>query len=111
MAYQPPAPADLRASTLLTLRDPAREGDDPSAEVTVSVVPGAEVTVLATVRNQGLIVDTFDLRVDGLPESWWTISPATVFLNPWGSSGDYEQQVQVRLHPPRTPRRRRVTGR
>ena len=59
--------------------------------------------MLATVRNQGLIVDTFDLRVDGLPESWWTISPATVFLNPWGSSGDYEQQVQVRLHPPRTP--------
>ena len=69
----------------------------------VSVVPGAEVTVLATVRNQGQIVDTFDLRVEGLPDSWWTITPAAVFLNPWGTSGDYEQEVQVRLHPPQTP--------
>ena len=59
--------------------------------------------MLATVRNQGQIVDTFDLRVDGMPDAWWTIAPATVFLNPWGTSGDYEQQVQVRLHPPRTP--------
>ena len=104
VAYLPPAPADLRASTLLTLRDPARDDDDPSAAVSVAVVPGAEVTVLATVRNQGQIVDTFDLRVDGLPDTWWTISPATVFLNPWGTSGDYEQEVQVRLHPPRDAR-------
>ena len=67
------------------------------------MVPGDEVTVLATVRNQGEIVDTFDVRVEGLPDGWWTVTPATVFLNPWGTSGDYEQEVQVRLHPPRTP--------
>ena len=102
-AYPPPAPEDLRDATLLTLRDPARLDDDPGLATAVSVVPGPEVAVLATVRNQGQIVDTFDLRVDGLPDSWWTISPATVFLNPWGTAGDYEQEVQVRLHPPRTP--------
>ena len=100
--YRPPAPAVARPSTLLTLRDPARE-DDPSAAVSVSVVPGAEVAILATVRNQSQIVDTFDVRVDGLPDAWWTVSPSTVFLNPWGTSGDYERQMRVRLHPPRAP--------
>ena len=84
------------------MRDPARENDEPGAAVAVTVEPGLDVAVLATVRNQGQIVDTFDLRVDGLPEAWATISPGTVFLNPWGSAGDYQQEVQVRLHPPRT---------
>ena len=27
----------------------------------------------------------------------------TVFLNPWGTSGEYEVETQIRLHPPRTP--------
>ncbi len=101
-AYRPPEPAAPRASTLLTLRDPARD-DAPDAAVSVPVVPGAEVTVLATIRNQGEIVDTFDLRVDGLPAGWTTVSPATVFLNPWGTAGDYQLDLQVRLHPPRAP--------
>ncbi|MDA0185602.1 PASTA domain-containing protein, partial [Solirubrobacter phytolaccae] len=101
-AYRPPEPAEARPATLLTLRDPARV-DDPSAAVAVSVVPGIEVAVLATLRNQGEIVDTYDLRVDGLPEAWWTVTTPTVFLNPWGTSGDYQQDVLVRLHPPRTP--------
>ena len=101
-AYRQPEPEDLRDWTVLTLRDPARL-DDPNAAIAVSVEPGAQVSVLATIRNQGRIVDTFDLRVEGLPDPWWTISPATVFLNPLGTTGDYEQQVEVRLHPPRAP--------
>jgi hypothetical protein len=100
-AYRPPEPAAPRAATLVTLRDPARD-DAPGADVSVSVAPGREVTVLATIRNQGQIVDTFDVRVDGLPDGWWTVSPATVFLNPWGTSGDYQLELHVRLHPPRT---------
>jgi len=97
--YRPaPVPEGIE-STLLTLRDPARHYD-PSAAVSVSVLPGTDVTLLATVRNQGPIVDAFDVRVDGLPDAWWTLSSSTVFLNPWGTSGDYEQEVQVRLHPP-----------
>ena len=98
-AYRPPTPADARPSTLVTLRDPLRE-DDPGAVVALRVPPGMVVTLLATVRNQGEIVDAFDLRVDGLPEAWWTISSSTVFLNPWGTSGSYEQEVEVQLHPP-----------
>jgi len=100
-AYLPREPAAPPASTLLTLRDPARD-DEPGAAVSVEVVPGSDVSVMATLRNQGQIVDTFDVRVEGLPETWWTITPPTVFLNPWGTSGDYEQEVQVRLHPPKT---------
>ena len=88
-------------ATLLTLRDPARPDDPSGAAVSVSALPGTAVTVLATVRNQGAIVDQFDLRVEGLPDAWWSLSTETVFLNPWGSSGDYEQTVQVHLHPPK----------
>src|SRR4051812_8324720 len=98
----PAAPADPRPSTLLTLRDPARE-EDPRGVVALSVEPGTEVALLATVRNQGQIVDTFDIRVDGLPATWWSVSSPTVFLNPWGTAGDYQQDVLVRLPPPRAP--------
>jgi len=99
--YRPPAPP-TRTATLLTLRDPERE-DDPGASVAIRVTPGMDVTLVAKIRNQGEIVDTFDLRVDGLPPTWWTISSPTVFLNPWGTSGEYEIETHIRLHPPRTP--------
>jgi len=32
------------------------------------------------VRNQGEIVDDFDLRIEGLADNWWTLAPRTVFL-------------------------------
>jgi hypothetical protein len=100
--YRAPAPPAARPATLLTLRDPARE-DDPGASVAVGVMPGLDVTLVVKIRNQGEMVDTFDLRVDGLPPTWWTITSPTVFLNPWGTSGEYEVETQIRLHPPRTP--------
>jgi PASTA domain len=99
-SHRPPEPPEPRPATLLTLRDPTRE-DDPSAAVSLTVVPGLEVMALATVRNQGEIVDTFDVRVDGLPEAWWTVASSTVFLNPWGTSGEYQRELRVQLHPPR----------
>src|SRR5206468_2200972 len=35
---------------------------------------------------------------------WWTITPGTVYLVPFGApGGDYEQEVEIRLHPPRSP--------
>src|SRR5689334_14525434 len=71
-APAPPAPAapeyrapepPVRRATLLTLRDPERD-DDPGASVAVTVMPGMDVTLVAKIRNQGEIVDTFELRVD-----------------------------------------------
>ena len=59
--------------------------------------------MLALVRNQSGIVDNYDLRVEGMPQDWWSIFPGTVYLVPFGSGGTYEQEVEIHLHPPRGP--------
>lgn len=86
----------------LTLRLPGDEGAE-AAVVSVSVEPGARATILGLIRNQSDVVDNFDLSVRGIPEDWWTIAPATAYLVPYGTSGTYEQEVQIHIHPPRTP--------
>ena len=67
------------------------------------VDPGGRTRVLALVRNQSGIVDNYELSVRGLPDDWWSIFPNTVYLVPFGTSGTYEQEVEIHLHPPRTP--------
>ena len=69
----------------------------------VSVRPGERVVVLGLIRNESGIVDNYDISVSGLPEGWWTVTPATAYLVPYGTSGNYEQEIQIHLHPPRTP--------
>ena len=86
----------------LSLRLPGEDGAG-EGEVTVAVAPGARATVVGLIRNQSDVVDNFDLSVRGLPDGWWTIAPATAYLVPYGSGGTYEQEVQIHLHPPRTP--------
>lgn len=95
-------PAMAAGSAALTLR----RGDGEHAEgqpVAVEVEPGARVTILGLIRNQSEVVDNFDLSVRGLPEDWWTVTPATVYLVPYGTGGTYEQEVEIHLHPPRVP--------
>ena len=58
---------------------------------------------MALVRNQGSIVDNYQLRVEGMPDDWWSIYPDTVYLVPFGTGGTYEQEVEIHLHPPRSP--------
>jgi beta-lactam-binding protein with PASTA domain len=71
--------------------------------VAATVEAGGKAVLLAHVRNQSGIVDNYTLRVEGLPEGWWTISPATVYLVPFGSAAEgYEQEVEIALHPPRS---------
>ncbi len=98
---QPPAATAPEGATIvLRLRD----GDPAKGETLHQAVePGQRSQVLALVRNQSGIVDNYDLRVEGIPDDWWSIYPATVYLVPFGSGGTYEQEVEVHLHPPRGP--------
>ena len=99
-AVQPAAPPAGAAS--ITLRLPDQEAVHGET-LGVGVEPGQRERVLALVRNQSGIVDNYELRVEGLPDGWWSIYPDTVYLVPFGTSGTYEQEVEVHLHPPRTP--------
>lgn len=105
-AMRAPEPVEQAATggtAVVTLR--LREDPSPAAgTVTAAVDAGGEVELVATVRNQGEIVDSYDLDISGIPEGWWTIQPAVVHLVPFGAeSGSYEDEVTVRLHPPRRP--------
>jgi beta-lactam-binding protein with PASTA domain len=99
---RPPAPAEAPEGATIVLRLP--EGDPAKGEVLHQAVePGQRASVLALVRNQSGIVDNYDLRIEGLPDDWWSIYPGTVYLVPFGSGGTYEQEVEVHLHPPKGP--------
>jgi beta-lactam-binding protein with PASTA domain len=87
----------------ITLRLP---GDDGAGTefAKADVVPGTRAIVHALVRNQSGIVDNYELSIDGMPPEWWTITPSTVYLVPFGApGGEYEQEVEIQLHPPRSP--------
>jgi beta-lactam-binding protein with PASTA domain len=68
----------------------------------VGVEPGGRARVVALIRNQSGIVDNYELSVRGLPADWWSIYPSTVYLVPFGTSGTYEQEVEIHFHPPRS---------
>ena len=68
-----------------------------------AVEPGQRERVLALVRNQCGIVDNYELAVEGMPDDWWSVFPDTVYLVPFGTGGTYEQEVEIHLHPPRSP--------
>jgi beta-lactam-binding protein with PASTA domain len=86
----------------ITLRLPDTDADKEHT-LALSIEPGQRERVLAQVRNQSGIVDNYQLRVDGLPEDWYSIFPDTVYLVPFGTGGTYEQEVEIHLHPPRSP--------
>jgi beta-lactam-binding protein with PASTA domain len=86
----------------ITLRLPDRDAVQGET-VALAVEPGQRERVLALVRNQSGIVDNYELRVEGLPEGWWSVFPDTVYLVPFGAGGTYEQEVEIHLHPPRSP--------
>ena len=107
VAPPPPAAAGAArgARPRRDLAAPARRATQgqPGETVTLGVEPGGRNRVLALVRNQSAIVDNYELSVRGLPDDWWSIFPNTVYLVPFGTSGTYEQEVEIHLHPPRTP--------
>jgi beta-lactam-binding protein with PASTA domain len=110
--HQPPSEGDsldtrLRggpaAPVLLAVRRLQDDRDAIPLPVEVSVPAGGRSMLVATVRNQSGIVDNFDLSLEGVPDAWWTITPKTVYLVPFGRGAGYEQEVEIALHPPRSP--------
>ena len=100
-APQPAEPAEPDPATI-SLRLPDRDAVKEQT-LAVGITPGQRERVLALVRNQSGIVDNYELRVEGLPDDWWSIFPDTVYLVPFGTGGTYEQEVEIHLHPPRSP--------
>jgi len=97
----PPEPALPAEPVLVTLRLPGSEETGPP---TVAVEAGGQALLSVLVRNQSDIVDTYQLAVEGLPAGWWSVEPPRVYLLPYGSQeSGFEQEAQVRLHPPRAP--------
>jgi beta-lactam-binding protein with PASTA domain len=104
-AVPPPAPPEPEqeapriASITLRLPDETPVQDEVLA---LGVDAGGRERVVALIRNTSGIVDNYALSIRGVPDSWWTIYPDTVYLVPFGAGGTYEQEVEVHLHPPRT---------
>ncbi|MDA0168459.1 PASTA domain-containing protein [Solirubrobacter taibaiensis] len=102
-ATVPPAPepgAGTAAAVLLVM-DP-----DPTA-----VQPPQAVGVGGLLRNQSGRVDTYDVRVTGVPTTWVTVTPETLFLMPFGTARDmrHEDRFQITFAPPRSPETRAGT--
>ena len=96
------APPTEPETARITLRMPDGEADNEHT-LGLSIEPGQRDRIMALVRNQGSIVDNYQLRVEGMPDDWWSIYPDTVYLVPFGTGGTYEQEVEIHLHPPRSP--------
>lgn len=75
--------------------------DEPPLSVRVQA--GGRAVVRALIRNQGLKVDAYEARIEGADPAWWTVTPPRVDLIPFGTREGYEDEVEIVLHPPRTP--------
>jgi beta-lactam-binding protein with PASTA domain len=88
----------------MTLQAPGDDGAG-TAVPAVTVEAGGEGVLVCSVRNQSGKVDSYDLRVEGLPDGWATVAPATIHLLQFGAPvGGWEADVEVRLHPVRDGR-------
>ena len=112
-----PLPEPTRSEVVVRLTLPG-VGAAPADVVETRVDPGSSAPLTASVRNQSGIVDHFDLAVRGLPQDWWTITPPTVQLVPFGAEGGtHDADATVSFHPPRSsealagPRTVRVVAR
>jgi hypothetical protein len=65
----------------------------------LDVIPGDDARFGLIIRNDGDIVESYDLEVLGEAAGWATLEPAAVSLYPGG-----ETRVTVTVRPPRSPR-------
>lgn len=79
------------------------DAETPAGGVAVARARPGETGVLkAVVRNQSGIVDNYELRIDGVDPAWWSTEPSTLFLVPFGTAGTYEDEIEIKFHPPRS---------
>jgi len=62
----------------------------------LEVAPGESVEATVAIRNQSQVVDEFDIRIQGLDPTWWTLSTTSVSLFP----GDYGE-AKLTIQPPK----------
>ena len=97
-----PAEPDVQ----VTVRVPGRD-EDPAEVDVATVEPGGRAVLLATVRNQSGVVESYSLRIHGLPDGWSAVTPDVVHLVPFGAdSGDYEASLELTITPPKSPEAR-----
>jgi heat shock protein HslJ len=66
--------------------------------VQYSAIPGDQLNIPVVLINQGLSPDTFQLVVEGLPESWISVSSPTLRMEP----GEVKETTLI-VKPPRDP--------
>lgn len=95
----------------LTLPDKQAQSAQPAlpmADLNISldtrpqeVNPGESIFYRILLHNNGVQDDYRQIRVDGLPADWVTISPATTVLSP-----QEREEVEIEIQPPWSPRSR-----
>lgn len=98
-----PAVAELSPDLIMLTLRTADQDSATGQAIQTTAAAGGSSSIFVFIRNQSRIVDNYDLGIEGLPEEWVTISPATVYLVPYGTAGMSEQEVHVLVRPPRTP--------
>jgi hypothetical protein len=69
----------------------------------LEVAAGSVVSVTVEIDNRTSVVDHFRIVLSGLPADWYTVTPDTLHLNPYGARGAHTAEAQIALHPPRAP--------
>ena len=122
----PPAPADVAASApvvspsqalgapppgaaTLLLRKPDSE-EQATGPLQTAVKPGERAILIALVRNESGIVDNYDIGVRGFPAGWWTATPATAYLVPYGPAAITSRRSNFTSTRPGRPTRRPSRG-
>ncbi len=66
------------------------------SQYTISLEAGANIKSTISIINRGSVVDQFSVEVEGLEESWYTLSASSVKLFPGG-----QESITLTIHPPK----------
>ncbi|HET6547065.1 MAG TPA: PASTA domain-containing protein [Solirubrobacter sp.] len=96
-----PEPAPVEPVLLVLRRPGAPPGEGPPQ---IQLAPSTPGMLQGFVRNQTRQVDSYALRVSGIPAEWVDVSPPSVDLLPYGSSSaGHESHFHMTITPPRDP--------